>query len=935
MKPLEEESLKRLEDLKAFFEDNYSGEEAGKITHGNFWEMTSDQDFIDEVLKLMESHFGSSFLDQATPEAILHEWPDQRFPAVDNRFTKHMSTLWLGNNPGSYARDLFAKFIATGEMPKLNSHNPIHPMTVIALWAGVDDPVYSITKMECPPQPSEATEDYVVPLIEPLFREGIPSSYENMVGHHYARLYPKILHSVGKLTFKHYEFAVNTYSSFPHLSTEMHPNSDERPADDEVGREGESYTDVATRWQNRLTMEAIECITEENANLITRVKHYSGSHFLIKACENIERLGLKTVNQDDNSRVVAAVARLADQKELSEDVDSLREKLAGFSKKTLRTVAINAGAASDLILGMKELGANPESVPFIKYFLSLDNPAPYEQAFANSPDPSQGVFPIAELQRLQQPAGSKGVGLLIDVLKSRGREWSNGVTVVEALFKPNWAKLEKAMKRHGQIAVKAFGCMPLDENTGHEEQVLERYKVIKDFEKGARKYGSERKANTIAAAAAGISNLAQVAGYPSTADLELAMEIKLGSDLPTDLIDDPYHVKVAFEDGAPVIHVEKAGKALKTIPAALKKKDKFKDLSSYVAESKEQAKRFRHTFESAMSAGRIYSLSEISGLCSLPMIREMLSRLVFCDSAGNLGFLIDGELHGLKSAKMKPEGDLRIAHPLDLLYTNQLAEWQKQLFESRVVQPFRQVFREIYVPTPAEKEAVDHSMRFADRNLDDRKTAKLLTSRDWELNGIDGPIIRKTWKEQEVRGFLELSTPCHYLGELGEITTDKVIFRPINDDIESCGQGLNLVDIDPRVFSETMRDIDLVVSVAASDAEKWLSLPAITTRKDLLDSILADLKISGVTSEGKYAYVEGKLARYRIHLGTGHIYLDPGEYLCIVPAKSVVRDKKLFLPFADDADPKLAEIFSKILMLSNDHKIKDRTILEQIERKNR
>jgi hypothetical protein len=296
--------------------------------------------------------------------------------------------------------------------------------------------------------------------------------------------------------------------------------------------------------------------------------------------------------------------------------------------------------------------------------------------------------------------------------------------------------------------------------------------------------------------------------------------------------------------------------------------------------------------------------------------------------------MLDGEKLVLippSGGPLKPKGAIRIAHPLDLLHSDTLAAWQKNLFEKRVVQPFRQVFRELYVMTPAEKESKDHSMRFAGRSISDGKAARLFAARDWQIGGVDGPIIHKGWANQDIRGFFEVTDAGHYLGEMGKVTSGKVSFQEFGKDIERSGHAVALESVNPRVFSETMRDVDLVVSVAASDAGDWLSLPALTTRKDLLDAILSDLKIPAVTVEEKHALITGKLAKYRLHLGSGHIYLDPGSYLCVVPANAVKRDKRLFLPFVDDADPKLAEIFSKILMLVNDDKIRDKTILEQIE----
>jgi hypothetical protein len=70
-----------------------------------------------------------------------------------------------------------------------------------------------------------------------------------------------------------------------------------------------------------------------------------------------------------------------------------------------------------------------------------------------------------------------------------------------------------------------------------------------------------------------------------------------------------------------------------------------------------------------------------------------------------------------------------------------------------------------------------------------------------------------------------------------------------------------------------------------------------------------------LTVEGHFAYVQGKLARYRVHL-------------CILPDRWGKTHDKLFLPFADEHDSKISEI----LLLLADDRIKDESILRQIRR---
>ena len=55
------------------------------------------------------------------------------------------------------------------------------------------------------------------------------------------------------------------------------------------------------------------------------------------------------------------------------------------------------------------------------------------------------------------------------------------------------------------------------------------------------------------------------------------------------------------------------------------------------------------------------------------------------------------------------------------------------------------------------------------------------------------------------------------------------------------------------------------------------------------------------------------------------------EYLCIVPKQSMARGSDaIFLPFEGDA--MLSIILSKAMLLADDKKIKDSTIVSQIKR---
>jgi hypothetical protein len=145
----------------------------------------------------------------------------------------------------------------------------------------------------------------------------------------------------------------------------------------------------------------------------------------------------------------------------------------------------------------------------------------------------------------------------------------------------------------------------------------------------------------------------------------------------------------------------------------------------------------------------------------------------------------------------------------------------------------------------------------------------------------------------------------------------------------SAPKPLRLDTIPDIIFSEVMRDADLVVSVARVSDEVLWSEESYQRRAELLEAILGEIGLPGVKCDGRFARIEGKLGRYRVHLGSAAVHIEPGNYLCIIPNRVFRDPPSLFLPFAD-VDLKTAEVISKIMLLSNDDKIKDKTILEQI-----
>jgi hypothetical protein len=164
----------------------------------------------------------------------------------------------------------------------------------------------------------------------------------------------------------------------------------------------------------------------------------------------------------------------------------------------------------------------------------------------------------------------------------------------------------------------------------------------------------------------------------------------------------------------------------------------------------------------------------------------------------------------------------------------------------------------------------------------------------------------------------------------------------------AAGEPIPLDQVDPVVFSELMRDVDLFVGVAGiGNDPEWpnranspfdgywqhAAFGELTetgkTRHAVLTDILPGLTIADrCRLEQRYLVVEGKLRSYRIHLGSGNIQMEPNnQYLCVVQDHRS-EGARVRLPFEGDAT--LAIILSKAFMLAEDDKIKDASIRQQI-----
>ena len=483
-------------------------------------------------------------------------------------------------------------------------------------------------------------------------------------------------------------------------------------------------------------------------------------------------------------------------------------------------------------------------------------------------------------------------------------------------------------KRH-QDSVRALGLSPLEDGKNQKNDILRRYETMQEFLRTSRKFGSQRQASEKLAVSIGMQNLARTAGYADPQRLEWAMEVEAVADLSSGSVSvnaEEFQFTLSVNDlGEPTLATMKKGKPIKTIPSAVKKNDQVATLLERKQKLDRQVSRMRLSLEQSMCRGDEFTVSELKMLFRHPMLKAMIEQLIFVSPHG-LGYPIQFGAalfhHDGKEMALEDTERVRIAHPLDLLESREWHLWQHECFITERIQPFKQVFRELYILTFTEKEEGNLSRRYAGQQVNPRQAVALFGGRGWVVNPEEG--VQKTFHSEGLSarvGFLQGAfTPAEVEG----LTLEAVLFTRRGE-----WKPLKLEEVPPRIFSEVMRDLDLVVSVAhAGGVDPESSASSVEARSALIRETCALLGLNNVELSERHVIIDGKLSNYNVNLGSGVVHKQPGGALCIIPVHSQQRGR-IFLPFVDN-DPKTAEIVSKVILLAKDDQIKDPTILEQI-----
>lgn len=537
-----------------------------------------------------------------------------------------------------------------------------------------------------------------------------------------------------------------------------------------------------------------------------------------------------------------------------------------------------------------------------------------------------GAFDIDWFKNAYETLGEKRFNVIYKAAKyiSDGIKHSRARKYADAALNKleiEETKSQIADKRNKDLLM-AYTVIPIK----NEDDICARYLYLQQFLKESKKFGSQRSASEKKAVETAMKNLAVNAGYADETRLTLRMETKLIDD-SRELFEDKSIEDVTVrlevgESGRSEIICVKNGKPLKSIPAKLKKNDYIIRLTDTKKRLTEQYRRTRQMFEQAMEDSTEFTAEELAILRENPVVLPIIKDLVFVDGK-KIGFFDGKKLTdcGGKSSAVKKDGKLRVAHPFDLYTEGSWAQYQEKLFKSETVQPFKQVFRELYVKTDEEKERTD-SLRYSGNQIQPAKTVACLKTRRWVADVEYG--LQKVYYGENITAKIYAVADWFSPADIEAPTLEWVEFSD-----RKSGKPLKINDIPDIIFSEVMRDVDLAVSVAhAGGVDPETSHSTVEMRAALLRFTLPLFKLENVEIIGSHAHIKGKFGEYTVHLGSGVIHKKSGPMINILAVHSQHRGK-LFLPFADD-DPKTAEILTKVLFLAEDGKIKDPTVLSQI-----
>lgn len=493
-------------------------------------------------------------------------------------------------------------------------------------------------------------------------------------------------------------------------------------------------------------------------------------------------------------------------------------------------------------------------------------------------------------------------------------------------------------------------------------------------------YGSERAAEALGRfqievgyehgrriANAQLDRIAKSKGLPVKDLIEISVpDFDLGADGMSEKTVGNYRAQLRLKasSSAELIWINQTGRELKGVPAAIRNEHKqtLQELRQECEQMRKVLSAQRKRLESLYLAPRSWHLATWrERFIDHPLIGPMTQALIWSITEGNQSHDViwhEGRLQDHRGREIEPASDAEVQlwHPIDAS-PQQVLAWRRWLEASDIVQPFKQAHREIYILTEAERQSGEQSLRFAGHILNLKQFRGLRQAREWKYDRWGGwDAYYDAGKELDHWDlYAYFKTEGIFESDLiGHLGIPLFVHSGAVEFLDAEEQPVLLEQVPKRVFSEIMRDVDLFVGVASIGVDpNWPNredepIPFMeywrrfalgelgergSTRKELLASLVPQLAIADQCRlQGRFLHIEGRLRRYKIHLGSGNVLMSPNnQFLCVVADKAALyprRHSGVRLPFEGDA--LLSIILSKAFLLASDDEIEDPIIRSQI-----
>ena len=367
--------------------------------------------------------------------------------------------------------------------------------------------------------------------------------------------------------------------------------------------------------------------------------------------------------------------------------------------------------------------------------------------------------------------------------------------------------------------------------------------------------------------------------------------------------------------------ITRNGKNISAIPSKYAKNETVVWLKEEIRQLNQKFKRISKSFEDAMCGKVSFTSGELHRMSREKTIGFVLSHLFFL-AEDRLAVFRDGALYDLSGEPVECE-KVYVAHPVELRKAGILAQATEYLVKNNVRQPFKQVLREIYLKSEEELRQ-EEVLRFKGFNVDLKKCISALKGKGCGISEDIG--LRKVFYATDTVAALFRKFDELFLYDVENVNRELHGIFFLNRKTEEI---IPLKDVDDITFSETLRDVDLMITISANAIYDYeLAMSTLEVRHEILKSIISLLGLDNISFLKDNISVKGYYGTYIINVRTGLVFKEGTGNLLLDTIYST--EKPLLLDFIDE-DPMTADIVSKAIVLSNDRTVRDPVVLRELK----